>query len=253
MSKDPFEELFGPAEPAAGESQPVPARDRLAFEQAERIKTSPLPTTKPEQPEGAPGPAQPPAKTPRGGGSTRSANAKPWIIVGLVTVFALIASIVVMNLARAGDDAATAETTAPAKTSEPATSAKPTTETEGKADGEKKDTTKTKEAADEPPAVDPGPTGDMNVPLWGITAQISGKFGWPQYEIRGEQLVLIGSPLIDQLPDSCSAMREQWGIERTATGSYTVLKPAHSCAAAPELYDEIWGLTAAMVSTIQPG
>lgn len=250
MSKDPFEELFGPAEPAAGESQPVPARDRLAFEQAERIKTSPLPTTKPEQPQAAAGAAQPPAKTPRGG--ARSANAKPWIVVGLVTVLALIASIVVMNLARAGDDAATAETTPPAKTSEPETSTKPATDADDKADGEK-DKTKTQEAADKPPAVDPGPTGDMNVPLWGITAQISGKFGWPQYEIRGEQLVLIGSPLIDQLPDSCSAMREQWGIERTATGSYEVLKPAHSCAAAPELYDEIWGLTAAMVSTIQPG
>lgn len=248
MSKDPFEELFGPASSDAEPSQPVPARDRLAYEQAERVKTSPLPTKQKTDASRLVEP-EPEAKKPWAS-SDRAAQARPWIIVGLVTVVALIASIVVMNLARAGDEAAPSETAAEQSPAPTTTSKAPTT-TQNR-DEKKPEKDEKTDSANKPPAVDVGPTGDMNVPLWGITAQISGKFGWPQYEIRGEQLVLLGSPLIDQLPDSCAAMREQWGIERTAAGGYEVLKPAQRCAAAPELYDEIWGLTAAMVDTIQP-
>lgn len=264
MSKDPFEELFGPSESEPEASQPVPARERLAFEQAERVKTSPLPTTgsKAERRSAAKAEARAeqarqdamtPAQSAKPSGTAdgdRLAGAKPWIIVGLVTVVALIASIVVLNLVRAGEPAETAssETAITTDTSSSQSASKsPTTER----DSEKTKTTE--KESNKPPAVEVGTTGEMNVPLWGITAQISGKFGWPRYEIRGEQLVLLDSPLIQQLPDSCAAMREQWGVERTAQGGYEVLKPAQSCAAAPELFDEIWGLTAAMVETIQPG
>ena len=248
MSKDPFEELFGPADADAEEPQPVPARNRLAYEQSERVQTAPLPTRRRDQLDSANTPAfgsQAPGGSDAPGDSDRGAKAKPWIIVGIVTVVALIASIVVLNIAR-GNDAPEAETpsttqeitTAPTKT--PTPTKKPETEKP------------TEKPADKAPTVDVGPTGEMNVPTWGITAQISGKFGWPNYEIRGEQLVLLGSPLINQLPDSCAAMREQWGIERTAAGGYEVFKPETTCAAAPELFDELWGLTAAMVDSVQP-
>lgn len=274
VSKDPFEELFGPIDE---EPKPVPARERLAYEQAERIKTAPLPT-RPEKPA-----KEKPAKQKRdrkaekqaaenaaaatgpvstgvaatgaaatGAAATASgsapddriAKAKPWIIVGLVTVVALVASIVVLNLARADEDPSS---TAAPTTQEPTTS-KPATSTSA-SDDEEEDEDR---PADEVPEVEVGPTGEMNVPTWGITAQISGKFGWPQYVINGEQLVLTGSPLIESLPDSCAAMRQQWGIQRTADGKYEVLKPAERCEAAPELYDELWGLTDALVQSVVP-
>ncbi|MBO1804097.1 hypothetical protein J4H91_02035 [Leucobacter ruminantium] len=219
----------------------MPARERLAYEQAERVKTAPLPKAKAEKPvkEKKPAKAKPAAAA-----DPRIAKAKPWIVVGIVTVVALVASILVLNFARAGQDPSpTAEPT----TQAPATSA-PATSKPADDDSEKKK----KPAADEVPSVDVGNTGTMDVPVWGITAQISEKFGWPQYQINGEQLVLQYSPLIDSLPDSCAAMRQQWGIQRTADGKYEVLKPAQRCEAAPELYDELWGLTDALVKSIAP-
>lgn len=257
MSKDPFEELFGPGDE---ETKPIPARERLAYEQAERVKTAPLPKAKAEKPAKAKkaekaAKAKPAASSAATGAAgvgaattaapdPRIAKAKPWIIVGIITVLALVASMIVLNLARAGEDPSptTAPTTQAPTTSAPATS-KPAD------DDDKK---KKKPDENKVPSVDVGNTGTMDVPVWGITAQISEKFGWPQYQINGEQLVLQYSPLIDSLPDSCAAMRQQWGIQRTADGKYEVLKPAQRCEAAPELYDELWGLTDALVKSIAP-
>jgi len=38
-------------------------------------------------------------------------------------------------------------------------------------------------------------------------------------------------------------------MTRAADGTFTVLRPEQSCAAAPELYDEVWGLVAAMAES----
>lgn len=220
MSKDPLEELFGSA---PEESEPVPARDRLAYEQAERVRTSQL-TTKPQA-------------------SSRVMGAKPWIIVGIVAVVALVGSILVVNIARGGDEAkppTATQTQSPTTTSKPTTTAKP-------------ETTEPVKTTDSVPQVEVGATNVMPIGPWDATSQLSQKFGSTSFNIPDGVNLVLTSNLLDSFPESCAAMRQEWGATRLENGSYEVRKPATSCKAAPELYDEIWGLTAAWVKTIQPG
>lgn len=222
MSKDPLEELFGPI---AEEPQPVPARERLSFEQAERVRTAKIDAPKRDRLKGA----------------------KPWIIVGGVAVVAIILSIIVVNLARGdGDKSASKETTAPTSTKSPTTTTpqETTTPTETKAP-EKPD-------ADEVPKVDVGATSQLDIPAWGVSSQISQKFGLTSYAIPDNIHLTLDSPLINSLPDSCSAMRTQWGVTRLENGTFETAKPAERCEAAPELYDELWGLTDAFRSSLKP-
>jgi len=226
VSKDPLEELFGPQ---PEEPKPVPARERLQQEQAERVRTAKLRTE--------PGPRD------------RASRAKPWIVVGLVAVVALVASILVVNLARAGGDADEAgRQEAPATSSaRPSSDASDTGDAAAKDDAAKDDDAKDADEDDGVPAVDPGQTNTLDIPAWGVTSQLSAKFGSASYKIPDNVNLVLSSPLIDQLP--CDG---QWGVTRHDDGTYTVLKPAERCAAAPELYDEIWGLTAALVDSIEP-
>lgn len=224
MSKDPLEELFGPQ---PEEPKPVPARERLQQEQAERVRTAKLQTGQ--------------------GPRDRGSRAKPWIVVGLVAVVALVASILVVNLARAGGDADEAGQQKTPTT----TSARPSSDaTDADDPGSKDDDARDKDAEDTDdgvPAVDPGQTNTLDIPAWGVTSQLSAKFGSASYKIPDNVNLVLSSPLIDQLP--CEG---QWGVTKQGDGSYAVLKPAERCAAAPELYDELWGLTAALVDSIEP-
>lgn len=233
MSKDPLEELFGPAgedtEPVA---QPVPARQRLAQEQAERVRTQQLPAE-------------------RGGSSPRErASARPpalpWIVVGIVAVLAIAASIVTVNLVRgagAADEAAssTEQSTAPA-TSEPTAPAPDDDEDEDESP---------ETDPDGPPRVDVGETSTMAIDAWGVTSELSQRFGSTQYAIPDNVNLVLSSSLLDEFPESCADMRAGWGATRAEDGTYSVLRPAETCAEAPELYDEVWGLVAAWVETIQ--
>ena len=224
MSRDPLDELFGPG---GEEPKPVPARERLAFEQAERVRTAQLSTE------------------PRRRGGDRAAQAKPWIVVGVVAVLALIASILVVNLARGGGEpepTAAPGTQAPTTTSRPTTSAPAETETP---ETERPD-------EDRVPSVDVGPTNRLDIPAWGVTAQLSAKFGMTSYSIPDNVNLVLDSPLINSLPDSCADMRDDWGITKQEDGTFTVRKPAQRCEAAPEVYDELWGLTAALVDSVKP-
>lgn len=225
MSKDPLEELFGPLpdEPEP-EPKPVPARERLSFEQAERVRTAKIDTPK----------------------QGRGSGAKPWIIVGIVAVVAIVLSLVVVNLARGGgDDPAPTNTAAPTTTKSPTTTPEETTTpTE----------TKTPETpdADQVPKVDVGPTSRLDIQTWGVTSQLSQKFGLTSYAIPDNVHLTLDSPLINSLPDSCKEMRTQWGVTRAEDGSYKVAKPAERCEAAPELFDELWGLTDAFLKSFKP-
>ncbi|MBK0417871.1 hypothetical protein JD276_02325 [Leucobacter sp. CSA1] len=165
----------------------------------------------------------------------RSPHMVPWIVVGIIAVVALIISIVIVTVARSGEGAASDGGRTPTQTEAPATEEPEETD-----------------APDEEsvPSVDVGDTFDVPIGAWGVTAQASQKFGSIWYDLQGENLVL-SSPLIDSLPDSCAEMRSQWGITRTPAGEYEVLKPAERCEAAPEVYDELWGLTAAMAESIR--
>ncbi|UOQ56202.1 hypothetical protein MUN78_10920 [Leucobacter allii] len=231
MTRDPFEELFGPREDDTTPiAEPVPARQRLAQEQAERVRTAQLPAGKRD--------GRPPRERRAG-----AAPAAPWIVVGIVAVLAIVASIVVVNLVRAGgaDEAATP---APTATQAPPTTTAPAPAPEPSEDPEEED------PADGPPQVEVGQTMTMAITQWGVTSDLSTRFGSTSYNITGENLVLT-SDLLESFPDSCAEMRQQWGATRTAAGGYTVLKPATRCAETPEVYDEIWGLVDAWVQTIR--
>lgn len=222
MTKDPFEELFGSA---AEEPQPVPARERLAYEQAERVRTAQL-VTKPVS-------------------TNRGSQAKPWIIVGLVAVLALVGSIMVVNMARGGDDTAAKPTTsAPQETT--STSSTPS------------DTPKP-EKTDEPkpdentvPSVEVGATNRLPIGPWNATSELSQKLGSTTFNIPDGVNLTLTSDLLNSFPEECADMRQAWGATLLENGSYEIRKPATRCAAAPELYDEVWGLVAAWIETITP-
>ena len=223
MSKDPLEELFGPI---SEEPAPVPARERLSYEQAERVRTAKLQTAEPK----------------------RRRDAKPWAVAASVAAVAIILSIVVVNVARGGGDSDPTSTAAPKTSSKtPATTPTQTPTPEP---------TKTPEIPkkDEVPKVEVGPTSELPVPSWSVTSQLSGKFGSTSYGYPNNDNVtlILDSPLINSLPESCKAMRTQWGVKRLEDGTYEVAKPAERCAEAPELYDELWGLTDAFKQSFKP-
>ncbi|UOQ60151.1 hypothetical protein MUN76_14090 [Leucobacter rhizosphaerae] len=222
MTRDPFEELFGPA---GEEPRPVPARDRLAYEQAERVRTAQL-ETKPES-------------------TNRIAKFRPWIIVGVVAVLALVGSIVMVNLARGGGD--TTATPAPT-TTQPTTENSPSTP----ATTEPTETDDPTPDPDEVPAVEVGPTNNMPIGPWNATSELSQKLGSTSFSIPDGSNLVLSSALLDSFPNECADMRTAWGATLLENGTYEVRKPATRCAAAPELYDEVWGLVAAWVTTIKP-
>ncbi|MFT4231608.1 MAG: hypothetical protein QM606_02365 [Leucobacter sp.] len=234
MSKDPLEELFGPI---AEDPQPVPARRRLQQEQAERIRTAQLPAERP-----APKPQRP--RKPRDGDGPGAA-AKPWIVVGIIAVLAIVASIIVVNIARgaqddAGSDAASQQTEQSSQTTEPTT---PAASEETQTPDEGSDA-----GSEEVPEVEVGETlPPLDISQWDVSAVLSAKFGLTSYTLEnGNTELWLDSPLIQQFP--CDG---HWGAVKTDAGKYEVLKPAERCAAAPELYDELWGLTDAFVKSIE--
>ena len=288
MSKDPFEELFGPLADDAGDAAsgglgasetpteplpaprvqgpppgtgapvpgirrgqgnpapapvpavtaattPMPARQRLAHEQAERVHTAQFPSSK------------------RGGAerSGKTPTKLPWIIVGAVAIVAIIASIVVVNAVRGNDTPPVAgsetNTTAPT-TEQPETT--PGTETPVAPPTEKPEP-ETK-PTDEAPKVEVGPTITLGIEAWGATSELSGRMGPTSYNIPDSVNLQLSSELLDSFPASCEAMRTEWGATRLDNGTFQVRKPAESCAEAPELYDTVWGLVAAWVDSIKP-
>ncbi|MEJ6489042.1 hypothetical protein PQI23_04825 [Leucobacter sp. USCH14] len=234
MSKDPFEELFGPADadPPA-EPRPVPARERLSYEQAERVRTAQLETE------------------PRRQGTRGAPKALPWIVVGAVAVIAIIVCIVLVNTVRGGTSSDNAADQEPTTTSAPNETPSPSPSNEADDDPDGSDDA---DAADpnEVPAVEVGPTSTLDIPAWGVTSELSQKFGMTSYVIPDNVNLQLSSPLIDSLPEECAAMRTQWGVTKGSDGTYSVLKPAETCEAAPELYDELWGLTDAFAKSVTP-
>ncbi|WP_427869380.1 hypothetical protein [Leucobacter luti] len=240
MSTDPFEELFGRD---STEPQPIPARERLAHEQAERVRTAQLPTEKRGR-----GGQDSGGRDRRDGGEGRGSGGRapkglPWIVVGVVAVLAIVASIVTVNLVRAQDPGSSEATTpTPTQTEQPKPTKTPTTEAP-----EKK-----KEDPNQPPKVDVGPTSEMLIGPWNATSQFPQRLGSTSFVIPDNVNLTLSSDVLNSFPDSCADMREAWGAIRAENGTFQLRKPAERCAAAPELYDEVWGLLDAWVKTIKP-
>lgn len=190
----------------------------------------------------------------------RSPHLIPWIVTGALAVIAILVSLIVMNLAGAqgGDDNTDKpEVTEPVKP-EPV-----------KPDPQPKPDPKPEEP--EEPEVDPNrpddaiDTADVSVGTtfsldvehegWHMNTEVPNKFGmeW-RYKLEdgNRYLVLQYSSLIDSLPESCSAQRGQWGLERMEDGSFKAYSPQQMCTENEALYTELLGLVRHMEETAKP-
>ncbi len=179
------------------------------------------------------------------GGDPRSRRFLPWVIVGGGAVVALVASIFIVNAVRGGVEPEPTAAPVPTTTQSPTTA--PTTTTP-----EPTTPTPTTPDSDTPPRVEVGSTMTLDIPWWGVTADLSTKFGQTSYNIDANGRLVLSSSLVDSLPASCRGADQGWGITKVDDTTFEVLRPAERCAEAPELYDELWGLTAAMVDSIRP-
>ena len=203
----------------------MPARQRLAHEQAERVHTAQTPAAKKK-------------------------IAMPWIVVGAVAVIAIILSIVVVNIVR-GADSAPQATPPSSETTETAPQT-PETAPETEQPPAEPEPEPEPEKTDEAPQVDVGGTNPMPIGPWNSTSEISTRFGMVYYAVPDNVNLELTSDLLNSFPEECAAMRTAWGATRLDDGTIQIRKPAESCAAAPELYNEVWGLVAAWIDTIQP-
>lgn len=178
------------------------------------------------------------------GGERNRSRALPWIIVGAGAAVAIIASLFIVNAMRGGSE--------PTPTTAPTTTSTQTTGSGTQTSSPTSPTTTSKPTTTSPnkvPVVDVGPTMNMPVTQWNIQVDLSQRLGQTYYNLEGDKL-LLSTALIDSLPASCA--KQPWGMTKLAGGKFEVLKPAERCAAAPELYDELWGLMDAMVKTARP-
>lgn len=186
----------------------------------------------------------------------RSPHLIPWIVTGAVAVIAILVSLIVMNLA--GD-----------KGDEPKDPKPPVTQPETPKPTPKPDPTPEPEEPEEP-EVDPnrpddaidtsgvtvGTTFSLDVEHgWDINTEVPNKFGieW-RYELRegNKYLVLQYSDLINSLPESCSAQRQQWGLELMDDGSVEAYSPQKMCTENEALYTELLGLVRHMADSAKP-
>ncbi|MFC5337896.1 hypothetical protein [Leucobacter denitrificans] len=225
--------LAGAAPPVS--AAPVAASSQFAAPMQQRTAADELPTS--------PVPA-------RGKGSRR---ALPWIIVGIVAVLMLIGAFIFVN-------AITGSDSEPEQTADAPTTQETPSEEPSEVPSETPSETPSEEPpVDEAPAVDVGTTFPMEISYAGITVDVSHQFTNVEwfYQAGPPERVLIQSGLMNSFPDSCAAMRSPeglspWGLERAEDDTWTVVRPAGTCEAAPELYDQVWGLMQAMADSATP-
>ena len=178
---------------------------------------------------------------------TGARRRSPGSIAGIVAVVAILASIVVLNLARGGGD-------------EPTPTAGPTTQAPTTTEAPKPTPTPSEKPETDKPDEDeaarrrcggylrlPHHAVECHLPVagaprWRNVRRLSGS-GQRGAAAVGDALQLVPRRL----------RRDAYGVGRDVSpdGSFAVAKPASKCTAAPELYDEVWGLLNAWVGTIE--
>lgn len=250
MSKDPLEELFGPIEPddaAATQAFPAPT-------EAPTQAPAPMPTPVSAQPAQrvslTPQYSSEPPTAPVPEIKKRSGKALPWIIVGAVAVVALIVALVLVNNASGNSS----ESPAPSETTSEEPSQEPTTDTPS----EEPDSEPESPAATEAPKVDVGETYPLDISYAGISVVAPSKLNPNAWYVPGAgDEVMFHSTLMGTFPASCADMRSvegksPWGIQKQADGTWMAVRPATSCAAAPDLYNEVWGLVQSIADSATP-
>lgn len=181
----------------------------------------------------------------------RSPHLIPWLVAGMVAVIALLASVIVLNVARGANDEAKPEPTP--------TSQEPTTPETSEPETEPEDTPEPAENPDDEIDTSHVVVGsvwtlDVAYEGWNIQTDVPNKFVEWTYTLQGDdqQYLVLDSALINSLPESCKEMRNKWGLERVAAGKFEAYSPQTMCEENPALYTEILGLTRAMAETVRP-
>lgn len=176
----------------------------------------------------------------------RSPHLVPWVVTGIIAVVVILAAVIALNVLR-GPGGSAEETT------EPAPKPAPTQTTTSQPTPKPTESTKPQNPDDEIDTsyVNVGSTFEMHIAQWGVTVDVSLKYGGDfQYEIRDGSKLMIDSTLVRSFPASCAAMRTGWGMERVDNGaSFRVVSPQQECTENPSLYAEVLGLTRAMVES----
>lgn len=188
------------------------------------------------------------------GGEHRPRRLVPWIIVAAGVVIALLGAFFVVNALTSGGGSDGQQNTASesdgqggsgSDATEPGTS----TGTTGPSTTSSRPTTT--DSDDEVPHVEVGDTMNLQVTQWSVQVDMSQKLGLTaSYSIPDGANLELSSSLIDSYAAACPG--GQWGMTRVDDTHFEVLKPTQRCSAAPELYDELWGLMDAMVRTARP-
>lgn len=230
-----------PNDASLGGSAPLP--ETAAFAGMARANASSREELSREEPPTRPVPAN------RG----RSGRALPWIVISAVALLLLIGALIFVNM-MTGDDTETTPTPEPTATEEPPAPSETPSETPSE-----EPSIEPTPSATEAPDVEVGNTGTMEISYAGISVDFSYKLTDIQwfYQAGPPERVMIETGLMNSFPDSCAAMRSPvgqspWGIEALDTGGWGVVRPEGTCAANPELYDEVWGLMQALADSAKP-
>lgn len=171
------------------------------------------------------------------GHTTKRSAILPWAIVGVIALLALLGAAFFVTAQQSAGEQSTVQQSTDGDSGQSST----------------KDSSKIPTAEPVPtsevPEVEVGQTLTLHITQWNKQVDISSKFGSTWYQLQdGNTKAQLNSALIDSLPESCAEMRTQFGFE-LAEDKLTVLKPNQTCAAATELYNEIWGLLDAAAKT----
>lgn len=173
-----------------------------------------------------------------------------WLVVAIIALAAIVVALIFIIPAFDGSENNKPTPSPTQTTAQPTPSPTQTTQSPTP--------TPSPTSTNDAPVVDPGTTSPMDVPFWKVTFAVSTKFGSTQYNITGNTL-LIDNAMIQSFPESCAALRTGWGITKAtppavngvvvAGVAYNIAKPSGTCAADPQLLNEVWGLTQAMVDS----
>lgn len=169
----------------------------------------------------------------------------PWIVTVSVAVVALIVSVIVVRAVRGENEVQNA--VAASETHEDVNTANSLPQTNPVPGANAR---KVPQSDDRVPTVEVGNTFELNIGQWNTKVQISQKMSRIHYELRDNaNIAYIESALTQKLPRECAEMRTQFGFARAQNGTLTVVRPTEKCAAAPDMYNEIWGLLDAAAKT----
>lgn len=186
----------------------------------------------------------------------------PWIVVGIIAVFALFGAGLFLSTlnsesaitSTAADDTDKAVNNAGAATDRDNSASYSEHETGSSTnsiDSSASSANSQSSSAQRAPEVTVGSTYQLEIAQWDKKLEVSSKLNGLRYElVDNNTRANLSLDLAQSLPESCAALRSQFGFKLEGN-KVKAIKPQATCPAAPEVYNEIWGLLEAAAKTAQ--